>query len=203
MSRDVVSATGCVQRATADEATGRRAAHDRAFILRDARIGGTTGRAEGAGLLVVADRGIDLPEHVGKRVIVTGRLSSFAAKGGVASTASGQTLIASAGDHYKQAARRPRSACGPTTTTLEGGEAGHALHCGGNQARQRAAPMELSRDSCAMRKELELRGWRGAYCCACMLRDAHGHCRPAVSSSPVVVVIAMPTRGIGSWSSPQ
>jgi hypothetical protein len=141
MSREVVSATGCVQRATPAEATAGGQRFDGAFVLRGARIGGTTGRAErpalpatspgtpassegaeatntaepgsGAppvearasgnemasprprdtGLLLTADRGIDLAEHVGKRVIVTGRLSSFAAKGGVASTASGQTLI--------------------------------------------------------------------------------------------------------------
>jgi hypothetical protein len=138
MSREVVSATGCVQRATAPEATAGGQRIDGAFVLRGARIGGTTGRAErpalpatspgtpassegseatntaepgsgappaearasgnemasprDAGLLLVADRAIDLAEHVGKRVIVTGRLSSFAARGGVASTASGQTL---------------------------------------------------------------------------------------------------------------
>jgi hypothetical protein len=40
----------------------------------------------------VADRGIDLAEHAGQRVMVTGRLSSFAAPGGVASPSSGQTL---------------------------------------------------------------------------------------------------------------
>jgi hypothetical protein len=91
-SRDVVSATGCVQRATPAEATAGGQRIDGAFVLRGARTGGTTGRAEGAGLLLVADRAVDLAEHVGKRVIVTGRLSSFAAKGGVASTASGQTL---------------------------------------------------------------------------------------------------------------
>ena len=45
-----------------------------------------------SGLLLVPERGIDLAEHVGKKVIVTGRLSSFAASGGVASTASGRTL---------------------------------------------------------------------------------------------------------------
>ena len=49
-------------------------------------------RGRDAGLLLAADRAIDLAEHVGQRVIVTGRLSSFAATGGVASTASGQTL---------------------------------------------------------------------------------------------------------------
>jgi hypothetical protein len=44
------------------------------------------------GLLLVADRGVDLAEHVGHRVLVTGRLSSFASPDGVASTASGRTL---------------------------------------------------------------------------------------------------------------
>jgi hypothetical protein len=135
-----VSATGCVQRATAAEATAAGQRVDGAFVLRGARIGGTTGRAErpavpatspgtpsssegseaantaepgsgappaearasgnemaspgprDAGLLLAADRGIDLAEHVGKRVMLTGRLSSFAATDGVASTASGRTL---------------------------------------------------------------------------------------------------------------
>jgi hypothetical protein len=139
-SREVVSASGCVQRATPPEATAGGQRIDGAFVLRGARIGGTASRADrpalpatspgtpassegseaantaepgsGAppvearasgndmasprprddGLLLAADRGIDLAEHVGKRVIVTGRLSSFAATGGVASTASGQTL---------------------------------------------------------------------------------------------------------------
>jgi hypothetical protein len=45
-----------------------------------------------SGLVLVADRGVDLSTHVGHRVLVTGRLSSFAAPGGVASTASGRTL---------------------------------------------------------------------------------------------------------------
>ncbi len=44
------------------------------------------------GLLLVADRGINLSEHLGHRILVTGRLASFAAAGGVASTASGRTL---------------------------------------------------------------------------------------------------------------
>jgi hypothetical protein len=44
------------------------------------------------GLLLVADRGVDLAAHVGHRVLVTGRLSSFAAPGGEASTSSGRTL---------------------------------------------------------------------------------------------------------------
>jgi hypothetical protein len=139
-SREVVSASGCVQRATADEAAAGGQRIDGAFVLRGARIGGTTGRSErpalpptspgtpassegseatntaepgsGAtpvearasgnemasprprdtGLLLAADRGIDLAEHVGKRVMLTGRLSSFAATDGVASTASGRTL---------------------------------------------------------------------------------------------------------------
>ena len=140
MSREVVSATGCVQRATGAEATAGGQGIDGGFVLRGARIGGTSGRAErpalpavspgtpastegseatntaepgsgappvearasgnemasprprDAGLLLVADRGIDLAEHVGKRVIVTGGLSSFAGPDGVASTASGRTL---------------------------------------------------------------------------------------------------------------
>jgi len=101
MSREVVSATGCVQRATPAEATAGGQRVDGAFVLRGARIGGASGREEGlalppasrdAGLLLAADRGIDLAEHADKRVIVTGRLSSFAAPDGVASTASGRTL---------------------------------------------------------------------------------------------------------------
>jgi hypothetical protein len=44
------------------------------------------------GLLLVPDRGVDLDPHVGHRVMVTGRLSSFAAVGGVASASSGRTL---------------------------------------------------------------------------------------------------------------
>ena len=44
------------------------------------------------GLLLVADRGVDLAQHRGQRVLVTGRLSSFAAPGGVASMSSGRTL---------------------------------------------------------------------------------------------------------------
>lgn len=140
MSREVVSATGCVQRASADEATEGGQRFDGAFVLRGARIGGTAGRSarptlpatspgtpassEGSeaantaepgsgappvearasgndmaspglrdgGLLLAADRGIDLAEHVGKRVMLTGRLSSFAGTDGVASTASGRTL---------------------------------------------------------------------------------------------------------------
>ena len=139
-SREAVSAAGCVQQASAAEATAGGQRIDGAFVLRGARMGGTTGRAErpalpptspgtpassegseatntaepgsgappaearasgndmastrprDAGLLLVADRGVDLAAHVGHRVIVSGRLSSFAAPGGVASTASGRTL---------------------------------------------------------------------------------------------------------------
>jgi hypothetical protein len=139
-SREVVSATGCVQRATAAEATAGGQRLDVAFVLRGAAIGGSGVRQEGpapaptspgipgnneasestntaepgsgappvearasgndmasphprdTGLLLAADRGIDLAEQVGKRVLVTGRLSSFASPDGVASTASGRTL---------------------------------------------------------------------------------------------------------------
>ena len=140
MSRDVVNATGCVQRATAAEASeGGQRIHG-AFVLRGVRVGPRSGPAErpalpatspgtpasnegseatntaepgsgappaearasgnemasprprDAGILLDADRGVDLAAHVGHRVIVTGRLSSFAAPGGVASTVSGQTL---------------------------------------------------------------------------------------------------------------
>jgi hypothetical protein len=49
-------------------------------------------RPRDTGLLLIADRGVDLQAHVGHRVMVNGRLSSFAAPGGVASTASGRTL---------------------------------------------------------------------------------------------------------------
>jgi hypothetical protein len=140
MSREVVSAIGCVQRATPAEASAGGQRSDGTFVLRGARIGGATSRAKGpalpatspgtpassegseatntaepgsgappvearasgndmasprprdAGLLLAADRGIELAEHVGHRVIVTGRLSSFASPDGVASTASGRTL---------------------------------------------------------------------------------------------------------------
>ncbi len=126
-SREVVSAAGCVQQASAAEATAGGQRIDGAFVLRGARIGGTSGRAErpalpptspgtpassegseatntaepgsgappaearasgndmastrprDAGLLLVADRGVDLAAHVGHRVMVSGRLSSFAA----------------------------------------------------------------------------------------------------------------------------
>jgi hypothetical protein len=139
-SREVVSAAGCVERATPAEATAGGQRIDGAFVLRGARIGGASTRAErpalpatspgtpassegseatntaepgsgappvearasgndmasprprDAGLLLAADRGIDLAEHVGHRVLLTGRLSSFASPDGVASTASGRTL---------------------------------------------------------------------------------------------------------------
>jgi hypothetical protein len=139
-SREVVSATGCVQRATAAEAgaAGQRA--DGAFVLRGVRVGsgsataehlpvpatspGTPANNEGSeatntaepgtgappvearasgnemasprprdgGLLLIADRGVDLDAHVGHQVMVTGPLSSFAAAGGVASTSSGRAM---------------------------------------------------------------------------------------------------------------
>jgi hypothetical protein len=140
MSREVVSASGCVQRATPAEATAGGERIDGAFVLRGARLGGSPVRSErpalpatspgtptsnegsestntaepgsgappvearasgndmaspaprDAGLLLAADRSIDLAEHVGHRVIVTGTLSSFASPDGVASTASGRTL---------------------------------------------------------------------------------------------------------------
>jgi hypothetical protein len=122
MSREVVSATGCVQLAGGDghgDGLG-------SFVLKGVRIApavglveaprtpaagspssfeaspapGTAEPASGAadragrdpGLLLAADRGVDLSTHVGHRVLVTGRLSSFAAAGGVASTSSGRTL---------------------------------------------------------------------------------------------------------------
>lgn len=138
-SREVISATGCVQRATPAEATATGDGLAGGFVLRGVRTGPSQGlatrpalpptspgtpastessqatntaepgsgaapneaRASGAdiaparpdsGLHLVADRGVDLAEHVGHRVLVTGRLSSFAAPGGVASTASGRTL---------------------------------------------------------------------------------------------------------------
>jgi hypothetical protein len=139
-SREVVSATGCVQRATPVEAAGGGQRVDGAFVLRSARLGGPANHVDGPanpatspgtpassegseatntaepgsgappaearasghdvaspqphddGLLLAADRGIDLAEHVGHRVLVTGRLSSFASPDGVASTASGRTL---------------------------------------------------------------------------------------------------------------
>jgi hypothetical protein len=104
-SREVVSATGCVQRATAGEVTAGGDGLDGGFMLRGVRVGPSQGIAKGrasgadiapsrrdASLHLVPDRGVDLAEHVGHRVLVTGRLSSFAAPGGVASTASGRTL---------------------------------------------------------------------------------------------------------------
>jgi hypothetical protein len=126
MSREVISATGCVQLASGDDlGTG--------FLLKGVRVAPAVGLVEapraapsgtpseghpaastvepgsGAppaatresgvesarrdnGLLLAADRGVDLAAHVGHRVLVTGRLSSFAAPGGVASTSSGRTL---------------------------------------------------------------------------------------------------------------
>jgi hypothetical protein len=138
-SRDVVSATGCVERATPAEKTAGGDSLDGGFMLRGVKVGPRMGLAErpalpptspgtpassegsqatntaepGSGapprearasgadiagaqrdsaLRLVADRGIELGEHVGHRVLVTGRLSSFAAPGGVPSTASGRTL---------------------------------------------------------------------------------------------------------------
>lgn len=129
-SREVISATGCVQRAGAEH-TGEGVGNG--FLLQRVRVAPAAGlldapRASRAtpssddssratnspelasagpaetrasresisprepGLLLVADRGVDLDAHVGHRVLVTGRLSSFAAPGGVASTASGRTL---------------------------------------------------------------------------------------------------------------
>jgi hypothetical protein len=123
MSREVVSATGCVQLAGGD---GHGDGLGTGFVLKGVRIApavglveapqapaagspssfeaspapGTAEPASGAadragrdpGLLLAADRGVDLSTHVGHRVLVTGRLSSFAAAGGVASTSSGRTL---------------------------------------------------------------------------------------------------------------
>jgi len=136
-SRDVVSATGCVQPATPAEKSAGGDSLDGGFMLRGVKVGPRAGVAErpappptspgtpasseaspatntaepGSGapprrasgaditgtqrdsaLRLVADRGIALAEHVGHRVLVTGRLSSFAAPGGAASTASGRTL---------------------------------------------------------------------------------------------------------------
>jgi hypothetical protein len=138
MSREVVSATGCVVKAGAngDLAAAAGAAAGAGFVLKGVRIASPAGlveaprtpssgtpssnegseatntadpgtgappaeaRASGAdiagrgdtGLLLVPDRGVALADHVGHRVMVTGRLSSFAAPGGVASSASGRTL---------------------------------------------------------------------------------------------------------------
>jgi hypothetical protein len=130
MSREVVSATGCVQLASGD---GQGEGLGTALVLKGVRIAPSVGlieapraapatapssqqaqaaqaesgsasptaatRESGAdiapkdsGLLLVADRGVDLATHVGHRVLVTGRLSSFAAAGGVASASSGRTL---------------------------------------------------------------------------------------------------------------
>jgi hypothetical protein len=137
--RDIVSATGCVQRDTLADGAASGTSLGGAFTLRGVRLGPSMGLAErpalpptspgtpassessqatntaepgsgappsearasgtditqarrDSGLRLVADRGIDLAEHVGHRVLVTGRLSSFAAPDGVASTASGRTL---------------------------------------------------------------------------------------------------------------
>jgi hypothetical protein len=139
-AREVVSATGCVQRADPADAAAGGQSLDGGFVLKGVRVGPGAGLAErpavpattpgtpasnegseaantaepGSGapreearasgrdiaasrardgsILLVADRGIDLAAHVGHRVMVTGRLSSFAAPGGVASTATGRTL---------------------------------------------------------------------------------------------------------------
>jgi hypothetical protein len=135
-SREVISATGCVQLAgaTGAEATGEGIGPG--FVLKGVRTAPSTGLVQASGsaptgarasenglpatntagadsaaragdagasgpdhragrdtgLLLVADRGVDLAGHVGHRVLVTGRLSSFAAAGGIASTSSGRTL---------------------------------------------------------------------------------------------------------------
>jgi hypothetical protein len=138
-SREIVSATGCVQPATPAEKAGGGDGLGGGFMLRGVKVGPSLGlaerpalpatspgtpastegsqatntaepgsgappseaRASGAdiagtqrdsGLRLVGDRGVDLAAHVGHRVLVTGRLSSFAAPGGVASTSSGRTL---------------------------------------------------------------------------------------------------------------
>lgn len=139
-SREVVSATGCVQQVSSDEATAGGQHVGSAFVLTGVRVGpiaglaerpalpatspGTPASTEGSqanntaepgsgassvearasgndiassrprdgGLLLIADRGVDLASHIGHRVMVSGRLSSFAAAGGVASTASGRAL---------------------------------------------------------------------------------------------------------------
>jgi hypothetical protein len=139
-SREIVSAIGCVQQATAAEASAGGQHTDGAFVLRGARVGSSSPRTErpaipptspgtpannegseatntaepgsGAppaearasgndmasprprdgGLVLIADRGVDLAAHVGHQVMVTGPLSSFAAAGGVASTSSGRAM---------------------------------------------------------------------------------------------------------------
>jgi hypothetical protein len=140
-SREVINATGCVQRAGPDGSGGAAAGDSvgASFVLKGARVGPNSGlrdappatspgtpsstestqatntaepgsgapprealasgaelaspRRAGTTLLrMVADRGVDLEEHVGHRVMVTGRLSSFAAPGGIASDESGQSL---------------------------------------------------------------------------------------------------------------
>lgn len=136
MSREVISATGCVRLADGE---GQGQGLGTALVLKGVRIAPSVGLVEAPrtapvspsarreeppavdpagpgsgtppaatsesaadvarpepgsdpGLLLVADRGVDLATHVGHRVLVTGRLSSFAAPGGEASTASGRTL---------------------------------------------------------------------------------------------------------------
>ncbi len=136
MSRDVISAIGCIRPAAADGTQTTGEVIGPGFVLAAPQVAPRLGtveppsqgspdvpaRNEGtqatnsaepgsgawpaaarasradlasgrvASLILVADRGIDLAEHAGQRVMVTGRLSSFAAPGGVASPSSGQTL---------------------------------------------------------------------------------------------------------------
>jgi hypothetical protein len=136
MSREVLSATGCLRLAAADGASAETGEGiGPGFVLKGVRVAPNVGLVEaptlpatpsshegtqattsaepgsgappadgqavapGApapardnGFLLVADRGINLSEHLGHRILVTGRLASFAAAGGVASTASGRTL---------------------------------------------------------------------------------------------------------------
>lgn len=138
-SREIVSATGCVQRETPEEKATGGDGLGGGFVLRGIKVGPSMPRTErpalpptspgtpassegsqatntaepgsgappdearasgadiasaqrGSTLRLVADRGVDLETHLGHRVLVTGRLSSFAAPGGVASTSSGRTL---------------------------------------------------------------------------------------------------------------
>jgi hypothetical protein len=137
MSREVISATGCVARAGADgSGVAANEGIGAGFVLDGVRIAPSVGLVEAPGmaspatpssnegtqatntvepgtgappqdarprgaditvkrdnrLLLVAERGVDLAAHVGRRVMVSGRLSSFAAPGGVASASSGRTL---------------------------------------------------------------------------------------------------------------
>jgi hypothetical protein len=136
MSREVISATGCVARAGADGSEAvLTEGHGAGFVLDGARIAPSVGLVEAARspsgapssnegtqatravepgtglpppdarprgadltvrrddrLLLAPERGVDLAAHVGHRVMVSGRLSSFAAAGGVASASSGRTL---------------------------------------------------------------------------------------------------------------